>query len=183
LTPDYLLPFDEPVPEPRSAANAPWLARRIAQLEAATTVAKRINPRIKIAISIVPGSPRDSALYVWAVSPASPIDAVGFTILADAAGGPAIDSRLRAAGRIMEAAATSKEHWVFHVGGLPHLHGDRSQELTLATVLGWAMGRPGVRGAIVTRAGDYTDQRGLRAAGGHLRGAIAVLQKAANEIR
>jgi hypothetical protein len=108
---------------------------------------------------------------------------VGFTILADVGGGPAIQARLEAAERLMEMVVAPKEHWVFHAGGLPHLHGDRSQERTLAAITGWAMAQPGVRGVIVTRSGDYTDQRGLRAPGGRIRGAVAVLQKAAKEIR
>jgi hypothetical protein len=183
LTPDYLLPFDDPEPQPVRTLDPQWVSRRIEQLDAAATVARRINPRIKVGISIVPGSARDSALYAWAVSGASSVAAVGFTILADGGGGSTVESRLDAAKRLMETAATPKEHWVFHAGALPNLHGERAQELVLAAVLGWAMGQPGVRGAIVTRAGDYADQRGLRAPSGRLRSAVAVLQKASREIR
>ena len=183
LTPDYLLPFDDPEPQPRRAPDPLWLSHRIEQLEAAAAVAKRINPRIRIAISIVPGSVRDSALYAWAASAASSVSAVGFTILADGGGGTTVESRLVAATRLMETVATPKEHWVFHAGALPALHGERAQERTLAAVLGWAMGQPGMRGAIVTRAGDYGDQRGLRAPSGRTRSAVSVVQKAASEIR
>jgi hypothetical protein len=180
LRPDYILPLDDPsgtAPAPADVAES-RIAHRLA---AARAAARRADPRIRIGLSIVPATSRDSALYEWAVSPRSPVDAVGFTFLAGPGGAPVLAGRLAAAERWMRLAGRAKEHWVFRAGGLPMIHGDASQEAAIAGILGWAMPRPGIRGAIVTHAGDYGTQRGLRGVSGRVRPAFAVVVRAGRE--
>ena len=83
----------------------------------------------------------------------------------------------------MLASGSRKEHWVFRAGGIPLIHGDLTQDNALAGLLGWAMGRPGIRGIIVTHAGDYGSLRGLRAPTGRVRPAAATLFRAGKEAR
>lgn len=181
LRPDYLIALDEPRGADTRPRGALSPARRQWQLRALAATAKSADRRIKVGISVVPGV-RDSAIYAWAASSDSPLDAVGFSLLASAGGGPRLDARLRTAESWMQRSGTSKEHWLFRAGGAPSIHGDAAQELAIAGLLSWAMGRPGMRGAIVTHAGDYGSMRGLRAASGRLRSATGTLFRAAKEV-
>jgi hypothetical protein len=180
LRPDYLIALDDPRGADTRPRGAMRPARRQWQIRAMTATVKRVDPRIKVGISVMPGV-RDSAVYAWAASNDSPLDAVGFSLLASAGGGPRLDARIRTAESWMQRAGTQKEHWLFRAGGAPSIHGDEAQDLAIAGLLGWAMGRPGMRGAIVTHAGDYGSMRGLRAADGRLRPAVATLFRAAKE--
>jgi hypothetical protein len=183
LRPDYLLPLDGrggATPAPGSAAELERLDRL---LRAAAVTAKRASPGMRIAVSIVPGTVDDSILYAWAASSGSPVDAVGFTFLAGPGGATRLEAELGAAERWMRRADRDREHWVFRAGGLPGVHGDEAQERATAGILGWAMPRPGIRGAIVTHAGDYGTGRGLRAVSGRVRPAFAVVVRAARETR
>ena len=182
LAPDYLVVLeDASVPDARARGSSlPRL--REWRLRALAAAVKAASPRTKVAVSVVPGV-RDSALYAWAASDDSPLDAVGFSLLADAGGGPRLAARMRRAESWMLRAGSSKEHWVFRAGGLPAIHGDVAQEQALNGLLGWAMGRPEIRGVIVTHAGDYGSMRGLRAPTGRIRPAVATLFRAGKEAR
>ena len=182
LRPDYLVMLEDhasPDVRPRGMAA---LGPRERRLRAVAAAVKAVAPRTRVALSVIPGA-RDSAIYTWAASASSPLDAVGFALLADAGGGPRLTARIRTAERWMLASGSVKEHWVFRAGGIPLIHGDRSQDHTLTGLLGWAMGRPGIRGIIVTHAGDYGSLRGLRASSGRLRPATAALFRAGKEAR
>ena len=180
LRPDYLIALDDP----RGADMRPrgsWSPiRRQWQIRALASAVKGADRRIKVGISVVPGT-RDSAVFAWAASSDSPLDAIGFSLLAGAGGGPRLDASIRTAERWMSAAASTKEQWIFRGGGAPTIHGDAAQELAVAGLLSWAMGRPGMRGAIITHAGDYGSMRGLRSASGRLRSATGTLFRAAKE--
>ena len=180
LRPDYLIALEEPRGADTRPRGALSPARRQWQIRAMAATAKRADRRIKVGISVIPGV-RDSAVYAWAASSDSPLDAVGFSLLAGAGGGPRLDARLRTAESWMQRAGTLKEHWLFRAGGAPSIHGDAAQELAIAGLLSWAMGRPGMRGAIVTHAGDYGSMRGLRAPSGRLRPATGTMFRAAKE--
>ena len=182
LRPDYLVVLEDPdYPESRSRGAAlPRL--REWQLRALTAAVKQAAPRTRVALSVIPGV-RDSALYAWAASPDSPLDAVGFSMLADAGGGPRLASRIRIADSWIRSSGPTKEHWVFRAGGIPSIHGDIAQDQALNGLLGWAMGRPGIRGVIVTHAGDYGSLRGLRAPTGRVRPGMATLIRAGKEAR
>lgn len=182
LRPDYLVVLeDDDTPDSRPRGSSlPSL--REWQLRAVSAAAKQVRPRTRVALAVIPGA-RDSAIYAWAVSEDSPLDAVGFSLLADAGGGPRLSARIRTAESWMVRAGRGKEHWVFRAGGVPAIHGDVSQDRALTGLLGWAMGRPGIRGAIVTHAGDYGSMRGLRAPTGRLRPGTATLIRAGKEAR
>ena len=182
LAPDYLVVLEDamaPDSRPRGP-SAPGV--REVRLRALADAVRNAGGRTKLALSVTPGA-RDSAIYAWAASPTSPLDAVGFSLLADAGGGPRLVARLRTAERWMLASASAKEHWVFRAGGIPLIHGDLTQDHALTGLLGWAMGRPGIRGVIVTHAGDYGSLRGLRAPTGRIRPAAATLFRAGKEAR
>ena len=182
LRPDYLVVLEDdiaPDSRPRGSALPQVREGRLRALAAAVRAA---DGRTRIALSVTPGA-RDSAIYAWAASSASPLDAVGFSLLADAGGGPRLAARLRTVERWMGASGEAKEHWVFRAGGLPLIHGDLTQDHALTGLLGWAMGRPGIRGIIVTHAGDYGSLRGLRAPSGRIRPAAATLFRAGKEAR
>jgi hypothetical protein len=180
LRPDYIIALEDP----RGADTRPrgvWSpGRRQWQIRAMAAAAKAADRRIKVGISVIPGV-RDSAVYSWAAGSDSPLDAVGFSLLAGAGGGPRLDARIRTAESWMHRAGTAKEHWLFRAGGAPSIHGDATQQLAIAGLLAWAMGRPGMRGAIVTHAGDYGSMRGLRSPSGRLRPATGVVFRAAKE--
>ena len=180
LRPDYLVTLHDPAGADARPRGAYALARRQLEIRAFTAAVKRVDSRIRVGLSVVPGV-RDSAVHAWAASADSPLDAVGFTILADAAGGPRIDARIRTADAWMRRSGTLKEHWLFRAGGAPSLHGDIAQDRAIAGLVGWAMGRPGFRGAVVTHAGDYGSMRGLRAPSGRLRVGWATISKASKE--
>ena len=182
LRPDYLVVLeDDAAPDSRPRRSALPSVRQW-HLRAVAAAVKAASPRTRVALSVTPGT-RDSAIYAWAASADSPLDAVGFALLADAGGGPGLAARMRTAERWMVASGGLKEHWVFRAGGLPLVHGDLTQDHALTGLLGWAMGRPGIRGIIVTHAGDYGSLRGLRAPSGRLRPATATLFRAGREAR
>ena len=180
LRPDYLIALEEPRGADIRARGALTPARREWQLRALAATVKRADRRIKVGVALIPGV-RDSAVYAWAASVDSPIDAVGFSLLASAGGGPRLDARLATADRWMQRSGTAKEHWLFRAGGAPSLHGDVAHDLAIVGLLGWAMNRPGIRGAVVTHAGDYGSMRGLRASSGRLRPATVTVGRAARE--
>ena len=170
LRPDYLLPADEPYGRGARLLGALPPEIWIDYYTRAAVAAHRVDRRIRVGVAASSYGGRDSALYVWAASPDSPIDVLGFTIFPSFRGGFALESRTRAADRWMRATRTPlKEHWVFAAGGYPAAHGERSQELAIWGALAWATSRPAIRGLVVSDAGDYDAITGLRAPGGRVR--------------
>ena len=169
LRPDYLVPA--------ARASLP-LGQWTRYLAAASERAHRIRPRTMVMAHVPAYSQRDSALYTWAVDSASGIDAIGFTLIPKAGGGVSLDAQTSAAERWMVAAKSRKEHWVLEGGGLPTIHGERSQERALWGSIAWATRHPNVKGFIVFSASDYESPVGLRAPGGRLRTATRRVKQA-----
>jgi hypothetical protein len=170
LRPDYLLPADEPYGRGARLLGALPPEIWIDYFTRAAVAAHRVDRRIRVGVAASSYGGRDSALYVWAASPASPIDVVGFTIFPSFRGGFALESRTRAADRWMRATrGPLKEHWVFAAGGYPAAHGEQSQERAIWGALAWATSRPAIHGLVVSDAGDYDAITGLRAPGGRVR--------------
>ncbi|MGI9076607.1 MAG: hypothetical protein ACR2G6_04630 [Gemmatimonadaceae bacterium] len=169
LRPDYLVPA--------AGASLP-LSLWTRYLAAAAERAHRIRPRTIVMAHVPAYGSRDSALYAWAVDSASGIDAVGFTVIPGAGGGVSLDAQTSAAERWMVAARSRKEHWVLEGGGLPTIHGERSQERALWGSMAWATRHPGMKGFIVFSASDYESPVGLRAPGGRLRTATRRVEQA-----
>ena len=144
----------------------------------AAKVAHYIYPRIKVSVPISTYGTRDSTLYAWAARPGTPIDALGFSLLAGFDGAQSLDTHIRIAKLWMAQFPKSKEHWVFAAGGYPLAHGEESQRLTIKDVLAWATAQQAIHGLVVYEGGDYNSVMGLRAAGGRLRSATAEIIKA-----
>lgn len=183
LRPDFLIPAREPYGlGVRALGEQPVEFWRDYHTRAAAVV-RRAYPSIKVGLSIGGFISSDSALYSWAVSPDSPISAVGFTFLPSFAGARALEARLSTADRWMRLMPSRKEHWVWIAGGYPMAHGEASQERAIWRVLAWATSHAPLRGVIVADAGDYTGETGLRAPGGRMRSAVAVIARAIRSLK
>jgi hypothetical protein len=187
LRPDYLLPAVEPYGESVRTVGALPLEWWRSYLTRAANTAHGVNRRIKVGVSAGSYDARDSALYAWAASRRSPLDAVGFSVWPSLNGAPGVDARLRAADRWMHAASANggvrKENWIFSAGGFPQAHGERSQDRAAWHVMSWATTRPQLRGVIISDPGDYTRMTGVRAATGRLRRVIISIGRAARGLR
>jgi hypothetical protein len=186
LHPDYLLPVDEPYGRAAHALGALPVAYWERYLTDAAAAAHRVDPRIRIALSASSFEPRDSALFVWAAAPTSPIDALGFALAPDFTGGAGLNARLRAADRWMAAepqVSLAKEHWVFTTRGFPETHGEASQERAVWATLAWATSHAAVKGLVVADAADYDDRTGLRAPTGRLRPVVGAVSRATRNLR
>jgi hypothetical protein len=180
LKPDYLIPAVDPVEEGTRILGDQSPQYWVDYFSRAARVAHYIYPRIKVAIPMSTYGTRDSTLYVWAARRGSPIDVVGFSLLAGFDGARSLDTHLRVAQRWMRLFPNPKEHWVFAAGGYPLVHGEENQRLAILGVLAWATAEAPIKGLVVYEAGDYNTVRGLRAPGGRLRtatGAILLAEK------
>ncbi|MGH7664926.1 MAG: hypothetical protein ACRENI_11605 [Gemmatimonadaceae bacterium] len=182
LTPDYLIPAVEPYGAGAVAHGVLAVERWRDYFARAATIVHDVDPQIGVALSASSYGPRDSALFAWAASPDSPMDAVGFAFAPSAQGAPALDSQMEAAARWLDIVPAGKERWVFSAEALPMAHGERSQARALRRVVAWATTKPGVRGVIVSSAGDYGRMTGLRAANGRLRRAALAVGEASRAL-
>ena len=169
LKPDYLIPATDPLEEGARILREESPQYWIDYFGRAARVAHYIYPRIKVAVPISSYGTRDSTLYAWAARPGTPIDVVGFSLLAGFDGARSLDTHMRVAQRWIKQFPKPKEHWVFAAGGYPLAHGEENQLRTLRGVLAWATAEPAIKGLVVYEGGDYNSVRGLRAAGGRLR--------------
>ena len=183
LRPDYLLPVVEPYGAAARTVGRLPVERWRDHLTRAADVAHRVDPRIRVGVALSATTARDSSLYAWASSAASPLDAVGFSFLPGRLGALSLDVGADAAGRWMRTAQSQKEHWVFSAGGFALVHGELSQERAIIHAMAWATAQPGVRGIIVSAAGDYGAPTGLRAPDGHLRRAASAVQRSVRALR
>jgi hypothetical protein len=178
LKPDYLIPATDPLEEGARVLGEESPQYWIDYFTRAAKVAHYIYPRIKVSVPMSSYGTRDSTLYAWAARPGSPIEAVGFSMLAGFDGARSLDTHMRIAKRWMQQFPKPKEHWVFAAGGYPLAHGEDSQVLTLKDVLAWATAQQPIRGLVVYEGGDYNSVMGLRAAGGRLRSATGEIIRA-----
>ena len=183
LKPDYLIPATDPLEEGTRILGEASPQYWIDYFTRAARVAHYIYPRIKVSVPISSYGTRDSALYAWAARPGTPIDAVGFSLLAGFDGARSLDTHLRVAQRWMRQFPRPKEHWVFATGGYPLAHGEENQLLTLKDVLAWATAEPAIKGLVVYEGGDYNTVRGLRAPAGRLRPATGEILRAEKGLR
>src|ERR1700722_143027 len=176
--PDFLLP----TADMRALPVAYWER----YLTDAATAAHRVDPRIRIALSVSAFDARDSALFVWAAQPSSPVDALGFTLAPDFTGGAGHYAPLRGAPPttgVAPSTAPAKEHWVFMTRGYPEVHGEANQERAVWATLAWATGHAAVKGLVVADAADYEDRTGLRSAAGRLRPVVGAVSRATHNLR
>src|SRR5216110_2874075 len=183
LKPDYLIPATDPLEEGQRILGEQSPKYWIDYFSRAARVAHYIYPRIKVSVPMSSYGTRDSTLYAWAARPGTPIDAVGFSLLAGFDGARSLDTHMLIAKRWMAQFPKSKEHWVFAAGGYPLAHGEENQLRTLRGELAWATAEAPIKGLVVYEGGDYNSVRGLRAAGGRLRPATGEILKAEKGLR
>ena len=162
LKPDYLIPAVDPLEEGSRVLGDQTPQYWIDYFTRAARVAHYIYPRIKVGLPISSYGTRDSTLYAWAAQRGSPIDVVGFSLLAGFDGARSLDTHLRVAQRWMRQFPNPKEHWVFAAGGYPLVHGEQNQLRTIWGVLAWATAETPIKGLVVYEAGDYYTVRGLQ---------------------
>ena len=179
LHPDILLPAEDPYGIGARVLGRLPVAEWTRALADAARVAKAIDPRVRVGVSIAQFGEADSALYSWAVSRDSPIDVVGFSLFPEKKGLADLDETFeRAADRWMDEMPTKKDVWVFAAGGFPLNYGELSQQRAIWQVLSWATGHAAIKGVIVYESADYGQSRGLRAPDGRLRPAAASIMQA-----
>ncbi len=183
LKPDYLSPAVDPLVVGERVLGEQTPQYWIDYFSRAARVAHYVYPRIKVAVPMSSYGTRDSTLYAWAAQRGSPIDVMGFSLLAGFDGARSLDTHLRIAQRWMRLYPTPKEHWVFAAGGYPLVHGEQNQERAVKDVLAWATAQAPIKGFVVYEGGDYVTVRGLRAPGGRLRPVVAEIISAEKGLR
>lgn len=182
LHPDYLVVAPDGARGDADAGQS--VMDRTRYLAAAADSIHTVDPHIRVALAISPLDRRDSALYVWAVSPQAPIDAIGFALYPGFSGAQSLDAQMQTADRWMQPMQPPfKEHWVLAAGGYPLAHGEEAQRLAIWGSLAWSTGRGAIKGAIIVDAADYDDITGLRAPSGRLRPAAIAVMRAAQQLR
>lgn len=183
LRPDVLVPAQDPYREGARVLGRLPVRTWEDYFTRAAAVTKEVRPRTRIGLSASSYDPRDSTLYAWAASPASPIDIVGFSFFPSRQGGKTLDASFRAADRWMLAIPPSKPHWVFAAAGYPLAHGDVSQDRALWAALSWATAHDPVRALIVSESNDYGQAIGVRAPSGRYRRAGDTIRRSVIGIR
>src|SRR2546423_1733413 len=183
LKPDYLIPATDPLEEGTRILREDSPQFWIDYFTRAARVAHYIYPRIKVSVAMSSYGTRDSTLYAWAARPGSPIDAVGFSLLAGFDGARSLDTHMRVAQRWMRQFPKPKENWVLASGGYLFPHGEESQYDAIWGALAWATAQTPIKGLVVYEGGDYTTARGIRASGGRLRSIFDGLVKAEKGLR
>lgn len=187
VRPDVLIPaWRQPLPSllPADDPDLKWWQTMFASTAG---VVQRVRPRTAIGWAAARVDARDSAIYQWAASAASPVRVLGVVAYPSFAGLPAVDARLRAFDRWHAQAADSirpgVRHWLMEVGGLPRAHGDAAQTAAIMQSLAWGTRRPWITAAILGDAGDYDASIGLRAADGRVRRVVGVVSRASRGLR
>ncbi|HXT47573.1 MAG TPA: hypothetical protein VN717_02980 [Gemmatimonadaceae bacterium] len=178
LHPDVIVPVIDPNGAASRALGRIPIALWISYFRRSATIAHQAKPAVRVLAHIGGFGARDSALYAWAAAPASPIDAIGFTLTPWLGGAATLDARMHTLDGWLSSYPVPKEHWLLETGGLPMVHGEQSQARAIWGSLAWATSRSALKGAIVFQAGDYGTPIGLRAPGGRLRPAAAVVARA-----
>ena len=101
LKPDYLIPATDPLEEGSRVLGEQTPQYWIDYFTRASRVAHYVYPRIKVSLPVSSYGTRDSTLYAWAARRGSPIDVVGFSLLAGFDGARSLDTHLRVAQRWM----------------------------------------------------------------------------------
>src|SRR5207253_9055666 len=95
LKPDYLIPATDPMEEGASVLGEQSPQYWIDYFTRAARIAHYVYPRIKVSVPISTYGARDSALYAWAARPGTPVEVVGFSMLAGLDGARSLDSHMR----------------------------------------------------------------------------------------
>jgi hypothetical protein len=182
LHPAYVVPVLDPNGAAARALGQPPLGSWTSYLNDAAAAAHRARSGTRVMAHVGGFGARDSALYAWAASRSSGVDAVGVSLFPSLGGAAALDARMRTVDSWLRDSRSTKEHWVLEAGGLPMTHGEASQELALRGILAWATSRIAIKGLIIDEASDYESPLGLRTPSGRLRPAAAAAAAAIREL-
>lgn len=178
LHPDFIVPAIDPNGAATRALGRVPIALWVTYYRKAAAVAHSATPKSRVLVHLGGFGARDSALYAWAAAPASPIDAIGLTLIPWLGGATTLDARMRTADSWLASYPEPKEHWVLEASGLPMAHGEQNQARAIWGTIAWATSRRAVKGVIVYEASDYGAPIGLRAPGGRVRPAAATVARA-----
>ncbi len=156
------------------------LARWQRYISAAARAVHDASPDTRVMAHVGGFTARDSALYAWAASRSSPVDAIALTLFPGPSGALDIRRAERTIDRWLasEDDAPGKEQWILEAGGLPTVHGELSQSRALWGILAWSTNHPNVRGVIAFEASDYSTRLGLQTPSGRIRLAAGTLKRA-----
>jgi hypothetical protein len=168
LRPDYIVPAETPYEAGIAALGTQDLAWWQRFLSVTARAAHRARPATRVVLTSAAEGMADSALYEWAVSNGSPIDAVAFEIMPAIGGARHVSATLAAADRWMRRSGDAREHWLI-AAGAPALEGEDAQQRLARHVLLWAATRPQVRGVVLGDAADYDRVTGFRSTSGRFR--------------
>lgn|GEM_PF-1251675 len=195
LRPDVLFPaIGDPLPSvwPSASPSISWWRFL---LRSTAIVRDRVRPATRLGVALSRLDARDSAIYAWASTAGTTVNVVGAVVYPSFSGLAGVDARLRAferwharvttavSGSDSLARPVTATHWLVHVGGLPHAHGDASQLAAIRQALAWGSRQPWITAAIVGEAGDYDGGVGIRAANGRVRMAWPTLSASARAMR
>ncbi len=178
LRPNIFIPALEPYGEGTRTLGTQPPSFWIDYVTRAAAVAHHVNPNIKVGLAASSYGSRDSALYAWASERTSPVDIPGFSLMPGFDGARSLETHMRIAQRWLRVQSRPKDNWVYSAGGYPIVHGEQSQTMALRGVLAWATAQPAIVGVVVTEAGDYDSQTGLRSPDGRFRRALQEVTRA-----
>ncbi|MGI8546118.1 MAG: hypothetical protein ACR2M1_02110 [Gemmatimonadaceae bacterium] len=178
LRPNIFVPALEPYGEGTRVLGTQPPSFWIDYVTRAAAIAHHVNPNIKIGLAAASYGSRDSALYAWASARTSPVDVPGFSLMPGFDGATSLDTHLRIAQRWLRMQDRPKDNWVYSAGGYPIVHGEQSQTMALHGILAWATAQPAIVGVVITEAGDYDSQTGLRSPDGRFRRALQEVTRA-----
>jgi hypothetical protein len=183
LKPDVLLPAQDPYGVGARLLGHLSVVTWKDYFTRASAVVREVRPRTRVGLASSSFDSRDSTLFAWAASPASPINMPGFSFFPSRLGARTMDASFRAADRWMRATPMTKPIWVFGAGGYPLAHGEASQDQAVWAALTWATAHGPIRGLVVSEASDYGQALGVRAPNGRFRRVAFTVRRSIRALR
>jgi hypothetical protein len=183
LRPDFLVPVVDPFGTGRRQLGALEPPQWAQLIEAIARSASAADPRVRVVAPVGGFTRRDRLLFDWAARQGTPVDGVAISLMPWYDGAESLDRDMIAADKWIASAQSEKDVWVLEARGFPTVHGELNQERALWGALAWATSRAAVKGYVIYQSSDYESQTGLRAPGGRIRRAAAMLRRAIRTLR
>jgi hypothetical protein len=169
LRPDVLVPADR-IGLDDSSDGARNVARHY---ERVTTLVRRTNRRIVVALGTDASRTADSLAVEWVLQGDAPVAAIALSVRGDGAHPQRFLDALAAMSRWASLGRPPPDTWLLGVPSAPTITGERAQRHLVRYALAWATARPWVRGVIAGDASDVAGPVALRTARGRRRLALA----------